>query len=109
MIEIASSNIQVFRTYYSSTLKVRFDLQKGELKVFSGVTNLPLSRTYIKVFCLNTDGREVFYKDGFTDIRGKFEYAQTNGDSLSRVQRFSVLVSHDEFGQLIKEVEKPKV
>lgn len=101
--------MQVFRTYYSSTLKVKFELQKGELRVFSGLTNLPLSRTYVKVFCMNTDYREVFYKDGFTDIRGKFEYAMANGDSLNRVQKFSVLVSHEEHGQLIQEVEKPKI
>jgi hypothetical protein len=37
----------------------------------------------VKVFAQNKDGSEKFYKDGYTDIRGLFEYAQTSGDKLA--------------------------
>jgi hypothetical protein len=34
----------------------------------------------------------MFYRDGYTDIRGKIEYAQTSGDKLKDVKRFAILV-----------------
>ena len=52
-------------------------------------------------------GSELFFRDGFTDIRGKFEYANASGKSAKDIQKFSILVSHDSYGQIIKEVGKP--
>ena len=37
-------------------------------------------------------GKETFYRDGYTDIRGKFEYAVTSGDKLKSVSKFSILI-----------------
>jgi len=34
-----------------------------------------LGEVYVKVFMQDSDGAEKFYRDGYTDIRGKFEYA----------------------------------
>jgi len=50
-----------------------------------------LPRSYVKVFSKTNKG-EVFYRDGYTDIRGKFEYSQTSGDKLKDVIRFAILV-----------------
>ena len=30
---------------------------------------------YVKVFALNSNSEALFFRDGYTDIRGKFEYA----------------------------------
>jgi hypothetical protein len=109
VIEIGSSNIQRFKTFYSSTLKVKVNEQLGELKVFNGLNNKPLSKTYVKVFCKTDDGKEMFYRDGFTDIRGKFEYAQASGGNLKKVAKFAILASHEKHGQIIKELERPKL
>lgn len=75
VIEISSSNITKFKTFYSSTLKLKINENLGELKVFDAENNKALSKVYVKVFCKTTDGQEKFYRDGFTDLRGKFEYA----------------------------------
>ena len=53
-------------------------------------------------------GHETFYRDGYTDIRGKFEYAVTSGDKLKSVAKFSILVQSAEHGSQIKEVNPPK-
>ena len=67
-----------------------------------------MPKVYVKVFYKNKQGEDQFFRDGFTDIRGKFEYASVSGKSLEDVQKFSVFVDHKEFGSLIKEVAKPK-
>lgn len=84
-------------------------MQYGELKVYHRETMKPLSKTYVKVFCKDSSGNELFYRDGFTDIRGKFEYANASGKSVGNVEKFSILVSHDVYGQTIKEVGKPSM
>ena len=42
------------------------------------------------------DGRVKFYKDGYTDFRGKFDYASLNTGQLDDVDRFAVLVLDDQ-------------
>lgn len=37
-----------------------------------------LPKVYVKVYCKSKNGKMVFYKDGYTDIRGKFDYASMN-------------------------------
>ena len=75
VIEINSDEIQKFKTFFSSELQVRIDESFGELYVFHKKTLRPLPKVYVKVFCRKQDNSELFYRDGFTDIRGKFEYA----------------------------------
>jgi len=98
VIEINSDDIQKFKTFYSSELKVKFNENFGELKVFHRESMKSLSKVYVKVFCKNTNGSELFFRDGFTDIRGKFEYANASGKSAKDIKKFSILVSHDEYG-----------
>lgn len=98
VIEIDSGDIQMFKTFYSSKLKINMIEDFGEIKVFNKETNKALPKTYVKVFCKNKSGSERFYRDGYTDIRGKFAYANASGKSLSDVSKFSILVSHDTFG-----------
>jgi hypothetical protein len=38
---------------------------------------------------------ENFFRDGFTDIRGKFEYANASGKSLASIDRFAIFVCHE--------------
>lgn len=75
VIEITSADLQKFLTYYSNELKVNVLEQYGELKVSHITTGVALPRTYVKVFYQKKQGGEMFYRDGYTDIRGKIEYA----------------------------------
>jgi hypothetical protein len=68
-----------------------------------------LGKVYVKVFQMSTSGKESFYRDGYTDIRGKFEYAASSGNGkLNQVKKFSILVQSEEFGSQIREVNPPK-
>jgi hypothetical protein len=79
------------------------------MKVARQSTGKALPRTYVKVYGLHkTTNREFFFRDGYTDIRGKFEYSQTSGDKLKDVKRFAILVVSDEHGSKILESDPPK-
>ena len=96
---------QEFKTSYSSLLKIQINEKLGELKVYSeGKT---LAKAYVKVFCKESNGGEVFFKDGYTDIRGKFEYASASGTDLNGIKKFAILVSDKKQGQIIKEAKNP--
>ena len=63
---------------------------------------------YVKVYAQTKDDEEVsFYKDGYTDLRGKFEYATLNSSDISNIEKFAILVVSDELGSLVKEVKAP--
>ena len=109
VIEISSDTIQKFSTFYSSQLIVKFNEQFGELKVHLRESMVPMPRVYVKVYSEDNSGVQSFYRDGFTDIRGKFEYANSSGKSVDDIAKFSVLVSDVKHGQIIQEVGKPKM
>ena len=53
------------------------------------------------------NGTVKFHKDGYTDQRGKFDYASVSTPEKSPINRFSILVLSEEFGALIKEANPP--
>jgi len=108
VVEINGADKQHFKTFYGNALKVVILESYGEMKVTHKITGSAISKVYVKVFSLNNNGSTEFYRDGYTDIRGKFEYAQASGDSLSNVKKFAILVASSEYGAQIREVEPPK-
>ena len=111
VIEINGEGKQLFRSYYATQIKVNITEAFGELKVTEKESGKPLPRTYVKVFAQKKGGstsNPFFFKDGYTDIRGKFDYAQTSGNRLKDVERFAILIISDTLGSIIKEVAPPK-
>ena len=49
------------------------------------------------------DGRVKFYKDGYTDLRGRFDYTSLNTNELDIVRKFALLVYSDEYGAIVRE------
>ena len=64
--------------------------------------------TMADAYARMSGGEVRFYKDGYTDLRGRFDYASLSTDELDRVERFALLVLHDEHGALIREAAPPK-
>lgn len=105
-IELNNNEKKTYETYFSSSLSVIVSELFGELKVLSK-ENKPLSKTYVKCFARLKDNSIKFYKDGYTDLRGKFNYISLNTDMLNSVSKFSILIIHDKLGSAIKEVNPP--
>jgi len=54
------------------------------------------------------DGTVKFFKDGYTDLRGRFDYVSLNTNELEDSQRLAVLVLSDAFGAVVREAPPPK-
>ena len=53
-------------------------------------------------------GDSFFYRDGYTDIRGKLDYTLTGGDKLKDVRKFSIMVVSEMYGAKFEEVDPPQ-
>ena len=74
----------------------------------AGGSGRPIPKTYVKVYAEMQDGSAAFYKDGYTDLRGRFDYTSLSTNELDRVKRFSILVLDDTRGGLVQEARVPK-
>ncbi len=80
----------------------------GQVKVAGQKDGKALSAVYVKVYAKQKDGVVRFYKDGYTDLRGRFDYASLSTNDLDRVERFSILIMSEEQGAVVREAAPPK-
>jgi hypothetical protein len=110
VIEIDGPGKPKFKTVFKNQLKINTIESFGEIKVINNNDGKPLPKVYVKVFKMSKgSGTAKFFRDGYTDIRGKFEYAKASGDNLKDVEKFAILVSSQEFGSKILTQNPPKV
>jgi hypothetical protein len=82
----------------SRALEIRHTPVSRTVQVLDTATSKPLPKTYVKVYAEMNDGEMVFHKDGYTDLRGKFDYLSSTATDPSRIKRVAILVSHPEKG-----------
>lgn len=63
---------------------------------------------YVKCYARLRGGAVQFYKDGYTDLAGRFDYATLSTDTLDRVERFALLVVDDQAGATVLEAAPPQ-
>jgi len=66
-----------------------------------------LGTVYVKVFARMPNGTVKFYKDGYTDIRGRFDYASLSAEGSRGAKQYSILVMSEDHGAVIREVAPP--
>jgi len=81
--------------------------QYGRLQVRHAETGRPLAKVYVKVYAETPEGPP-FFKDGYTDLRGKFDYTSLNTDDIGSVSEFAVLVMSDDDGAVVKTGKPPR-
>ena len=91
---------------YDCSLTAHVDNEYGLVKVFDP-QGKPLSACYVKCFIKDKTKRIRFYKDGYTDFRGSFDYASLNSDGLGNIEEFSILVINQEYGSKILQAKAP--
>jgi hypothetical protein len=107
IIQISSGGLSENLTYFPTSMKVFIVKNFGQIKVTTEDTGKPLSNVYIKCFAKKNNGTVTFYKDGYTDLRGTFEYTSVHGSDFADVNEFSLLVYSDSHGALIKQTKPP--
>ena len=108
LVEIVSGGVKKSKAYYSNSLALQVIEMYGQVKVAHAKTGKPLPKVYVKVYARMKDGGVRFYKDGYTDIRGRFDYVSLNTNELDNVAQFSLLVLSEDHGAVIREAAPPK-
>jgi hypothetical protein len=107
VVEAVAAGLRKTVAHTAHELSVEVQARYGQLRVADRDTGAPLPATYVKVYGRMRGGDVTFYKDGYTDLRGRFDYASLSTDELERVERFALLVAHDRAGALVLEAEPP--
>jgi hypothetical protein len=107
LVEISADGKTRSQAYFANSISVNFSEDYGQLQVRHTDTGKALSKVYVKVFGRSSGGTVRFYKDGYTDLRGRFDYASLSGDEMGGVDRFSVLILSDEHGATVREATPP--
>lgn len=61
---------------------------------------------HVKVYAKTRGGTE-FLKDGYTDIRGYFDYYSVSTDVAERTSNLSIFIDKEGYGSCIRETEPP--
>jgi hypothetical protein len=137
LVEVIGAGQRKTQAFHANTLKLAVTENYGRLEARDSGTNKPLSKAYVKVYARLQGGEVRFFKDGYTDLRGRFDYASLNGpDStspgtsaavptgppangldyqmlkpaeLNQVQKLAVLVLSDTNGAAVREMNPPQL
>ena len=109
MVEILAGGVRKSQAYFSNTIALQVIENYGHLKVAHQGTGKPLKGVYVKIYARLNSGQHRFYKDGYTDLRGRFDFTSLNTNLIDQVNRFSMLVLSDEHGAIVREAAKPKM
>jgi hypothetical protein len=133
MVEVVGAGLRRVINFSPSILQASFVENYGRLDVREPASQRPVPKIYVKVYARLASGAVRFFKDGYTDIRGRFDYASLNSskpllhpvprpsvtvsdamqhpaiqpDEMDQVQKFAVLVVGETGGAVIREVQAP--
>jgi hypothetical protein len=79
LVEVAAAGQRKAQAYHANTLKLALAENYGRLEVRDSTNNHAVAKAYIKVYARLHNGTVRFFKDGYTDLRGRFDYASLNG------------------------------
>jgi hypothetical protein len=108
LVEIVGGAQTKSQAYYSNSMAVQVIENYGQVRVTSEAGNKPLPKVYVKAYARMRGGEVRFYKDGYTDLRGRFDYSSLNTNELDAVEKFSLLILSDRHGAVVKEANPPK-
>ena len=98
LVSAESGDARILKVLDSKAMDLRHTPETRAIQVLDGATGKPLAKTYIKVYAETRAGEIVFHKDGYTDLRGKFDYLSHTGSDPSGIMRRALLVSRPEKG-----------
>ncbi len=107
LVEVVAGGSRSTALYYGGEIKTYVSESYGQLQCTDSRTRRPVSKAYVKVFARYPDGDVRFYKDGYTDARGRFDYASISAGAARGASRFAILVLDQERGASLHDVAPP--
>ena len=96
----------ILLTYFPINFKLGIYPRSGIIKTYNTETKRPICKIYVKSFVRTLSGDVKFFKDGYTDLRGIFDYA--TGVGAENAAEFAILVKDDLLGSVFRVVPSPK-
>lgn len=107
LVEVIAGASRSTALYYGGDLTTYVSESFGQLQTTDMRTSRPLEGAYVKVYAKYPNGDVRFYKDGYTDLRGRFDYASVSAADAKGAIRFAILVNSPEKGATIHDVAVP--
>ena len=107
LVEVLGQGKSKRAAYYSNSLTVQTSDNYGQVRVTDEKGRKSLAGVYVKAYAKMKDGSTRFYKDGYTDLRGRFDYASLSTNDLDNVERFALLMMSEDQGAVVREVAPP--
>lgn len=93
-----SGKSKTLLVYSFNDLNITVLNDQGRIKVSKNGAAAGLSRVYVKVFAKNHSGTSSFYRDGYTDAAGGFNYFDVKTARISNIAQFAVYVDSPALG-----------
>ena len=106
LVEIRAGDQVQAHPYFANSMSVQTVEKYGQLHVTTE-SNKPVSKAYVKVYSRTSDGQVKFHKDGYTDLRGRFDYVTQSNNPLDGILEYSILILSPEFGATTRQVAPP--
>lgn len=108
LVEVVAAGKRQSLPSYANAMTVTVIEAFGQVKVVNTATGKPLAKVYVKTYVRTQNGQIKFHKDGYTDVRGRFDYATVSTPERNGPAAFSVLVLSDDYGAVIREAAPPQ-
>jgi hypothetical protein len=107
LVEVVAGAARSTSLYYGGDMTTYVSESYGQLQTTEADSHRPISTAYVKVYGKYPDGSIRFYKDGYTDSRGRFDYASVSAGDAKGADRFAILVISEEKGATLHDVAAP--
>ena len=107
LVEVVAGAARSTALYYGGDITTYVSEGFGQLQTTDSETHRPITSAYVKVYGKYPNGQIKFYKDGYTDARGRFDYASVSAIDAQGASRFAILVISDEKGATLHDVGSP--
>jgi hypothetical protein len=107
LVEVIAGASRSTTLYYGGDMTPYVSESFGQLQTSDANSHRPISTAYVKVYARYPDGGVRFYKDGYTDSRGRFDYASVSAADAKGASRYAILVISEEKGATVHDVAAP--
>ena len=108
LVEVVAGESSKSETWFANSMEVQIVEAYGQVLLSDPKAKKPISKAYVKVFAKGAGGRVQFHKDGYTDLRGRFDYVTQSNRSLDGITEYAILIISDEHGAVIREAKPPR-
>ena len=108
LVEVTAAGKTRAVPHFATTMTVNLSENYGQLQVTETAGGKAVGKVYVKVYAKLADGSVKFHKDGYTDLRGRFDYSSVNTPERQAIERFAILVLSDDRGAMIRDVAPPQ-